>query len=222
MKSRVVPSNMKPLRPLRSFSSHQGENPQKLLPSKPVTKHKAFTHLLKHDEAGMPSNKGQRFTDRILLSKHNLTAKITGLKVYLDKQTNLIAGLQCTYSGNKKGGDNVKKDKDQREKQYKEEEFTCRGSSFIRSVTGTLDTEDRLEYLAFTSSDGTSFRVGMAKSTNKSFNFEISPYEYPTCVFGSLMTFKEPGKKEHSVVEHIGFEIQGDAMNSPPINEFEL
>lgn len=114
MKSRVVPSNMKPLRPLRSFSSHQAENPQKLMPAKLVTKHKTFTHLLKHDQAGIPSSKGQRFTDRIILSKNNLTAKITGLKVYLDKQNGLIAGLQCTYSGNKKGGDNVRKDKDQR------------------------------------------------------------------------------------------------------------
>ena len=76
--------------------------------------------------------------------------------------------------------------------------------------------------MAFTSSDGTSLRVGVAKSAHKNFNFEISPYEYPTCVFGSLVVLKEPGKREHSLVEHIGFEIQGDAMNSPPINEFEL
>ena len=83
-------------------------------------KHKSLNHLLKYDEVGLPSSKGQRFTDRLVLGKNNLTAKITGLKIYLDKQTNLIAGLQCIYSGNKKGGEHVKKDKDQREKQYKE------------------------------------------------------------------------------------------------------
>jgi hypothetical protein len=34
IKGRVVPSNMKPTKPLRSLSSHQGDNPNKLLPSK--------------------------------------------------------------------------------------------------------------------------------------------------------------------------------------------
>lgn len=62
----------------------------------------------------MPSPKGQRFTDRLLLGKNNLSAKITSVRVYLDKNTNLIAGLQLGYSGNKKGGEHVRKDKDQR------------------------------------------------------------------------------------------------------------
>ena len=69
----------------------------------------------------MPSAKGQRFTDRILLGKSNLNSKITGIKVYFDKSNNLIAGIQMTYTGNKKGGDYVKKDKDNKEKQYNEE-----------------------------------------------------------------------------------------------------
>lgn len=116
---------MKPLRPIRSFSSHQPDKAQKLLPAKSIgsslVKNKGFNHLLKYDEVGFPSGKGQRFTDRLVLGKTNLTAKITGLKVYLDTGLNLIAGLQCTYSGNKRGGDHVRKDKDQREKQYKEE-----------------------------------------------------------------------------------------------------
>lgn len=148
MKGKVVPSNMKPLRPIRSLSSHQGEQLQKLLPAKSIgsslTKNKALTHLLKYDEVGLPSAKGQRFTDRLLLGKNNLTAKITGVKVFIDQETELIAGIQCTYSGNKRGGEHVRKDKDQREKQYREEEFVCRGSSFIRSVTGTLNGEDKL------------------------------------------------------------------------------
>ena len=64
MKGKVVPSNMKPLRPIRSLSSHQGEQLQKLLPAKSIgsslTKNKALTHLLKYDEVGLPSAKGQR------------------------------------------------------------------------------------------------------------------------------------------------------------------
>jgi hypothetical protein len=52
MKGRVVPSNMKPLKPLRSFSSHQGENPLKLLPAKSQgspLKAKGLSHILKYD-----------------------------------------------------------------------------------------------------------------------------------------------------------------------------
>ena len=68
----------------------------------------------------MPSPKGQRFTDRNVLGKSNLNSKIVGIKVYLDKLTNLIAGIQLTYMGNKKGGEYVRKDKDTKEKQYVE------------------------------------------------------------------------------------------------------
>jgi len=52
MKARVVPSNMKPLKPIRSSSSHQGDNPQKLLPNKSFgngLKTKGISHILKYD-----------------------------------------------------------------------------------------------------------------------------------------------------------------------------
>jgi len=62
----------------------------------------------------MLSVKGQRFTDRNVIGKSNLNTKVIAIKVYLDKGNNLIAGLQLTYFGNKKGGDYVKKDKDAR------------------------------------------------------------------------------------------------------------
>lgn len=62
---------------------------------------------------------GQRFTDRVILGKNSLTLKITSLKVYVDKTTNLIAGIQCIYTGNKQGADHIRKDKDQKESQYK-------------------------------------------------------------------------------------------------------
>ena len=108
---------MKPLKPLRSYSSHQGENPQKLLPNKSfgtAMKSKGISHILKYDEVGMLSAKGQRFTDRNVLGKNNLSSKIIAFKVYIDKSCDLIAGIQCTYAGKKKGGDYVKKDKDQK------------------------------------------------------------------------------------------------------------
>jgi len=76
--------------------------------------------LLKFDEVGLPSSKGQRFTDRNILGKTSLNSKIIKVKVYLDKNTNDIAGIHCTYSGNKKGGDYVKKDKEAHENQYNE------------------------------------------------------------------------------------------------------
>ena len=62
----------------------------------------------------MSSSKGQRFTDRTVLGKNNLNAKIIGVKVYLDRMNSLIAGINVTYSGNKKGGDHVKKDRESR------------------------------------------------------------------------------------------------------------
>lgn len=111
MKSRVIPSNLKPLNPLRSMSSHQGENPQKILPAKQGIKNKGLSHLLKFDEVGLPSGKGQRFTDRNLLGKSNLTAKITGMKVYIERISGLIGGIQIIYDNGKKGGDYVRKDK---------------------------------------------------------------------------------------------------------------
>ena len=57
----------------------------------------------------MMSDKGQRFTDRNILGKNNLNSKIIGMHVYLDKITNTICGFQVLYSGNKKGGDYMKK-----------------------------------------------------------------------------------------------------------------
>jgi hypothetical protein len=90
------------------------------MPSKSTVanKSKGLTHILKFDEVGMPSSKGQRFTDRNILGKTNLNAKIIRVKVYLDKNANCIAGIQCIYSNNKKGADYIKKDKDSKEKQY--------------------------------------------------------------------------------------------------------
>ena len=117
LKGQVLPSNMKPLRPLRSYSSHYtSENVFKPLiqkdkktPAKNLSIHinskntKTLNHILKFDEVGMISEKGQRFTDRNILGKNKLNTKITGLLVYYSKKEGLICGLQATY-GNKRGG----------------------------------------------------------------------------------------------------------------------
>jgi len=59
--------------------------------------------------------------------------------------------------------------------------------------------------LALTSSDGTSFKVGIPKTSRKNFVMDIAPDEYPVCLFGSLLVIKEAGKKESSLIEHLGF-----------------
>jgi hypothetical protein len=64
---------------------------------------KGLAHILKHDEVGMTSEKGQRFTDRNILGKKNLNSKIVGFSVYMNNQTGAIGGIQATYH-NKKGG----------------------------------------------------------------------------------------------------------------------
>jgi hypothetical protein len=139
MKNRVIPSNMKPLNPLRSLSSHQGENPNKILPAKLSIKNKGLNHLLKFDEVGLSSGKGQRFTDRNLLGKSNLSAKITGVKIFIERMSGLIGGIQVSYDKGKKGGEYVRKDKEAKEKQYTEEEYQCKGNASIRSISGTLN-----------------------------------------------------------------------------------
>jgi hypothetical protein len=170
MKGRVIPSNLKPLNPIRSLSSHQGENPQKLMPAKPALKNKGLSHLLKFDEVGLPSPKGQRFTDRIILGKSNLSAKITGLKVFIERSSGLIGGIQVSYNG-KRGGEHVRRDREAKEKQYNEDEFVCKGHATLRSISGTLSPDDKLESLLVTSSDGNSQKFGTAKTTQKHFNF---------------------------------------------------
>lgn len=87
--------------------------------------------------------KGQRFSDRTILGKHNLTSKITAVRVYLDARTRLLSGIQCTYGG-KKGADHMKKEKDAKDRQYTEEEFLCKPRTYIKSISGTMAPNDRI------------------------------------------------------------------------------
>ena len=140
----------------------------------------------------------------------------------MDKASGLLSGIQLTYDSNKKGGEYVRKDRESKEKQYIEEEFICKGHASIRSISGTLNPEDKLESLLVTSSDGNSQKFGVAKTNNKHFNYDITADQFPTCVFGSLEVIKEAGKKQYSILEHLGFEIQNQNPNSNSvhINEF--
>ena len=92
----------------------------------------------------------------------------------------------------------------------------------IRSISGTLTPDDKLESLLVASSDGNSQKFGTAKTTQKHFIFDIGSEEFPTCVFGTLLVVKEPGKREYSILEHLGFEIQNQNMHSQSavLNEF--
>ena len=93
---------------------------------------------------GLFTAKGQRFTDRHLIGKNNLLSKIVAVKVYFDKSTGNLAGIQCTYQGNKQGADNIKRDKDARENYYDEEKISCKPNAFIRSISGTVTANDRV------------------------------------------------------------------------------
>lgn len=104
---------MKPLRPLRSVSSYMSSEKDRKIPAKNLSVNKGsktLAHVLKFDEVGMTSEKGQRFTDRNILGKKNLYSKITGFTVFLNNQTGAIGGIQAVYI-NKKGGEYVKKDR---------------------------------------------------------------------------------------------------------------
>lgn len=53
------------------------------------------THI-KYDEKGQPTGQGQKFTDRNILGK-TTDCKIIGVKVWAEKNTFAINGIQCTY-----------------------------------------------------------------------------------------------------------------------------
>lgn len=73
---------------------------------------KTLNHMLKFDEVGMTSDKGQRFTDRNILGKNNLHSKMTGLTIFINCQTKAISGVQATYNYSKRGGEYLKRDRE--------------------------------------------------------------------------------------------------------------
>ena len=77
-------------------------SPTKLKQSTQVKTVTDQTHI-KYDEKGQPTAQGQKFTDRNIIGKTN-DCKIIGVKVWAEKSSFAINGIQCIY----KIGDNVK------------------------------------------------------------------------------------------------------------------
>ena len=172
-------------------------------------KGKVLTHPGKFDEVGLASEKGQRFTDRPVLGKSNVHARITSLTVFLDRERAVVAGLACVYDQKKKGGEFVRRDREVKD-QYDEQSLSCGEGEFIRSISGTLTADDKLESLNVVTSSGQSKRFGEAATTRKAFVLDIAADEAPSCIFGSLLNFKQPGQREHSIIEHFGVELSRD------------
>ena len=67
-----------------------------------------------------------------------------------------------------------------------------------------------IEYLVFISAQNKIIgRFGMAKQTQKQFNYDIDEDEIPICMYGSISNTKD-NKKEGSIIENLGFEISRD------------
>lgn len=79
---------------------------------------------------------------------------------------------------------------------------------YIKTVSGHLSQGNVIEYLVFISKNSVIGRFGMAKQTQKQFNFDIDEDEIPICMYGSLGSSKD--KKESSFIENLGFEITRD------------
>lgn len=138
------------MRPTRSISTT--ENAMKAAAkvkrvATSVQKNKGtLTHILKHDEVGMTSDRGQRFTDRAILGKSTAT-RLIGLNVFLNKTTGLVCGIQSIYrlgERRKAGGEYLRKDKDLKDPYYELQSFECEADDYVKSITGTLNPTDHL------------------------------------------------------------------------------
>jgi hypothetical protein len=80
---------------------------------------------------------------------------------------------------------------------------------FIKNISGHLSQTNIVEYLVFISHNSIIGRFGVAKPTQKQFNFDVEEDEIPICLYGSLITIRD-SKKELSYIEQLGFEISRD------------
>jgi hypothetical protein len=77
---------------------------------------------------------------------------------------------------------------------------------YIRTVSGHLSNKNIIKYLVFITRKSEIERFGIAKSSDKQFNFFIEEEEVPICLYGSIGHEKDPkSKKYRSVLENIGF-----------------
>jgi hypothetical protein len=111
------------MRPTRSISTN--ENAMKASKVKRVgtsiQKSKvSLNHILKYDDVGMTSDRGQRFTDRSILGKTTNT-KLVGVNVFINKTMGVICGIQSIYKigdFRKPGGEYLRKDRDIKDPYY--------------------------------------------------------------------------------------------------------
>ena len=160
------------------------------------------THL-KYDEKGLATDKGEKFTDRAIIGKGS-NAKITAVKVWTEKSSFEICGIQCFY----KIGDQIRPGYEHINKEIKkscaENVMELADGDYIKNVSGHLSPNNIVEYLVMISKNSILGRFGMAKPNQKQFNFDIEEDEIPICLFGSLLTVKNTNKQEISYLEQMG------------------
>ena len=165
------------------------------------------THL-KYDEKGLATEKGQRFTDRAVIGKVS-NSRIVTVKVWTEKSSFAIYGIQCIY----KIGDTIRPGAEHISREAKkyctENVMELADGDFVKNVSGHLSQNNIIEYLVMMSQNSVLGRFGMAKPTQKQFNFDIDEDEIPICMYGSIISVRD-SKKEQNYIEQLGFEVSRD------------
>lgn len=63
------------------------------------------------------------------------------------------------------------------------------GGDYMKAISGHLSPNNIIEYLVCISNQSVIGRFGVAKPTQKQFNFDIQDDEIPICMYGSLLQF---------------------------------
>lgn len=185
----------------------------RMLTVKPPAKETLATHShLKYDEKGVVTDRGVRFTDRSILGQH-YNSRIVGVKVWADKSTFALCGLQCIYrigGVRKLGGEHVRKEQ-AKDQLYSESVFEVLDDDYVKHISGALSAHNTVEYLVLMSAKSKVARYGVVRQNQKQFNFDIEPDELPVCMYGSLAAKADPGQPKTSTLEFLGFEIMIDS-----------
>ena len=104
LKSKIKKANLKPNYSITKMDTVGNQQAVKQKPKMSPTKLKSAsvtksitdqTHI-KYDQKGQATEKGVRFTDRAVIGK-TTDIKIIGVKVWTEKNTFAINGIQCIY-----------------------------------------------------------------------------------------------------------------------------